>query len=322
MKHLFKTLIILSAVMLCIGCNNEKESELDKHPEAAENSIYYWKTQFDIDSVEMAFLHKHNIKRLYLRMFDVAIEQNFETGKPEVVPIATTKFVSAIPHSIEIVPVTYITIDALRAMAGKECEFASLITERLLAMSRYNECGVIKEVQLDCDWTKTTKESYYMLCSEVKTILQTHDIELSTTIRLHQLRETPPPAHRGVLMIYNTGAIKDRNTRNSILDIADVKPYLKKKQYPMSLDYAYPVFGWGVKFDGGEFVSIVSDPDSASRADNNMRYERPTPAEIMAVKELVEQKLGKPSRGNILYHLDESQLKNYTTDEISKILSY
>lgn len=29
-------------------------------------------------------------------------------------------------------------------------------------------------------------------------------------------------------MLYNTGALKDPNTYNSILHIADVKPYLRK----------------------------------------------------------------------------------------------
>ena len=45
-------------------------------------------------------------------------------------------------------------------------------------------------------------------------------------------------------------------------------------------------------------------------------------AEIIEVKELVEHKLGKPANGNILYHLDDVQLKNYTDNEISQILAY
>lgn len=319
MKSLFKTFIILCAVGLCAGCGSGSWPE--ESPEAKGNSIYYWRTMFDIDSTEMSFLHKHNIKRLYLRMFDVAIEYNHETGKPDVVPIATTKFISPIPEGIEIVPVTYITTDALRAMEGKEQEFASLITERLLAMCSYNECGTIRELQLDCDWTKTTKESYNKLCVAVHEILQNDDIGLSATIRLHQLCETPPPVDRGVLMLYNTGALKNRDTRNSILDIDDVRPYIKKKKYPLNLDFAYPAFGWGVKFEGDEFVAIVS-MDSTLHGNENIRYERASPAEIMAVKALVEEKMGKPSRGNILYHLDNVQLNKYSEDEISTILSY
>lgn len=317
MKILLKTLIALSALCLCIGCGS-RPNEL---PEAKGNSIYYWRTLFDIDSTEMSFLHKHNIKRLYLRMFDVATEYNHETGGWDVVPIATTRFVSPIPDSIEIVPVTYITLDALKAMKGMESAYASLITERLLAMCSYNGCGTIRELQLDCDWTQTTKESYNTLCAAVNEILQPLHIDLSVTIRLHQLSETPPPAHRGVLMLYNTGALKNRETNNSILDINDARPYIKNKRYPLRLDYAYPAFGWGVKFEGDEFVAIVS-MDSTLHGNENIRYERASPAEIMAVKALVEEKMGKPSRGNILYHLDNVQLNKYSEDEISTILSY
>ena len=54
--------------------------------------------------------------------------------------------------------------------------------------------------------------------------MQKKEIALSITVRLHQLREPAPPADRGVLMLYNTGALKAHDTRNSILDLADVKP--------------------------------------------------------------------------------------------------
>ena len=48
---------------------------------AHQNSIYHWKTVFSPDSAEMAFIEKHSIGRIYLRMFDVALEKNQWTGK-------------------------------------------------------------------------------------------------------------------------------------------------------------------------------------------------------------------------------------------------
>ena len=284
--------------------------------------MYYWKTTFDLDSTERAFLEEHNIKRLYVRMFDVALEPDYLNGSPEIVPIATTKFVSEIPAGVEIVPVAYITIDALRAMHGQESEYATLIVERLLAMASFNKCGDIREIQLDSDWTESTRNSYHSLCELVKSELSAHNIMLSLTIRLHQMRETPPPADRGVLMLYNTGALKDPNTHNSILSIEDVKPYLSEIEYPLPLDYAYPVYGWGVKFSDNKFVSIVTTEDVQIKENEHIRYERPQVSEIVEVKELVEKSFGKPVSGNILYHLDSKQLKNYTSDEIDKILTH
>jgi hypothetical protein len=93
-------------------------------------------------------------------------------------------------------------------------------------------------------------------------------------------------------------------------------------KYEIPLDYAYPVFGWGVKFVNNRFSSIVSNGYGELSDNESVRYERAAPDEILEVKDLVEQNFGKPASGNILYHLDDKQLKNYTDDEISQILLY
>ena len=321
MKYFVKFLFSLIVVSAFVGCGDRGDIAVVESRKG--NSIYYWKTVFDLDSTELSFLQRHDISRIYLRMFDVATDiDHLKGGTLEVVPIATTRFVSPIPKDVEIVPVTYITLDALNAMVGRESEFASLIVERLLAMSSYNECGTINEIQLDYDWTRTTKDSYSKICSVVKDSLDAKEIKLSITVRLHQLQETPPPADKGVLMLYNTGALKSMETSNSILDYNDVKPYILRTKYALPLDYAYPVFGWGVKFENNKFVSIVSYESKDISNNGCIRYERPTPYDIRRVKQLVEENLGKPTSGNILYHLDYSQLKYYTDDEISQILIY
>lgn len=299
------------------GCTDE-----DIKNENFKNSIYHWKTTFAPDSTELEFLRKYNIKRIYLRMFDVAVEKD-ELDERNIVPIATTKIKAKIPNDIEVVPVTYVTIEALRALNYKNIQlYATNIEERLLAMCSYNGCGKIKEVQIDCDWTATTKSIYSQLCQLLKNSLNKKNIDLSITVRLHQLKEPAPPADRGVLMLYNTGAIKNINTKKSILDINDVKPYIKKKSYSIPLDYAYPMYGWGIKFYNNTFANIVSEDYKAISQGENVRIERATADEILNVKKLVEMNLGKPYSGNILYHLDYSQLKHYTDDEICKILNY
>ena len=313
MLNLKKLLILLAVVATIVGCSKSQDQSF--------NSIYHWKTTFEVGYGECEFLAKHNIVRIYLHMFDVVVEQNHNVGTTEIVPIATTKFVGSAPKSVEIVPTIYITIDALRAMTGKESEYATLIVERALAMCSYNECGKIKELQLDCDWTSTTKQSYNLLCSSTRELLRKEGIDLSATIRLHQLSESAPPVDRGVLMLYNTGAIKNPKTKNSILDIKDVEPCLNIRKYHLPLSYAYPAFGWGVKFQGGEFRAITKE-DAPIADGEQLRNERPTSTEILAVKALVENKLGKPTGGNIIYHLDLSQLNNYTDDEIAQILAH
>ena len=309
--------IVVLAFFACCNSNKPIEQTAEKR-----TSIYHWKSTFELDSAEVEFLQKHNIDRIYLKLFDVATEHNFLDGTTDIVPIATTKFVSSAPKGVEIVPVVYITIEALRAMEGREAEFANLIVERSVAMCNYNKLGKMRELQLDCDWTSTSKAIYCNLCKLVKDLLQTKEMTLSITIRLHQLKEVPPTADSGVLMLYNMGALTNPDTRNSILDIKDAKPYIKTLEYPIPLNYAYPAFGCGVKFENKKFVSIVAEDYKPLSNKEQVRVERPTFAEIIAVKELVEHKLGKPANGNILYHLDDVQLKNYTDNEISQILAY
>lgn len=319
MRSLLKFLFIFIAgegmIWSCTG-TTEKMS-------AHQSSIYHWKTVFSPDSAEMAFIEKHNIERIFLRMFDVALETNQWTRKQEIVPIATTRFEASVPEGVEIVPVTYITLEALRAMSGQEREYAELITDRLLAMCSHNECGEIREVQFDCDWTATTKGIYSSLCQHTNNLLSDKGIDLSITVRLHQLGENPPPADKGVLMLYNTGALKEFRTKNSILDLNDVKPYLTKKwTYPIPLDYSYPIFGWGVKFNEENFISIISERDSVKSEKEVIRYERPSYPQIESVKRLVEKNLGKPADGNILYHLESEHIKHYSDEEIAQILAH
>lgn len=288
------------------------------------NAIYYWRTTFELDTAEREFLQRHDIKRIYLRMFDVAEEFNPETDCFEAVPIATTRFPSGllaeISQDIEIVPTVYITLNALCAMHGKEADYAGLMVERLRAMASYNGCETIREMQFDCDWTPQTREFYAALCQAARKLLQPDKIALSVTIRLHQLAQTAPPADYGVLMLYNTGSLKNPRTRNSILDMADVSPYLRKRKCNIPLDYAYPLFGWGVKFHNGQFSGIVSHPENEMPEEGDtLRIERPTAQEIQAVKELIESKIGAPSRYRILYHLDSKQLEHHPDHEIAKI---
>ena len=306
--------VLCTATMSACGLAFYEEAE------PTGNAVYYWRTTFDLDSSETAFLKHHKVSRIYLRMFDVAVERNAGNETGEIVPIATTRFCSEIPKSLEIVPTAFITLDALQAMRGNEAKYAELIVERMRAMASYNGCGEILEMQLDCDWTSSTRDIYFALCRSAKKLLHSDSIALSSTIRLHQLSEPAPPVDCGVLMLYNTGALKNHNTRNSILDIADVRPYLLKHECNIPLDYAYPAFGWGVKFHDGKFQCIVSRPESeVLSSGETIRLERPAIEDVLDVKALVDRKLGAPYRFRIIYHLDNEQLKNYTADEIAEI---
>lgn len=322
------SLLIVAIVALCgmTSCNimQQKPTKHVKQERHAEptNAIYHWKGVFNPTEEEIGFMHQHRVERLYIRMFDIATDYNNHEQRIEAVPIATTRFDGKIPVGVEVIPTTYITVEALKAMEGEEYRYAVLIVERMLAMASYNNCGKINEIQYDCDWTPSTRHIFFELCNITRNILHAEGRELSVTVRLHQMREEAPKADRGVLMLYNTGNIRNKETRNSILDINDIRPYLRIIDYPLPLDYAYPTFSWGVKFKDGEFERLVKNYQEETLGEGEeMRIERATAQEIIEVKNAVERSFGKTYQNNIIYHLDINELNTYSYDEIAEIYS-
>ena len=333
---------VISAICLvaAVGCGSGRNGAASVAGRADCNGVYYWKTVFSLDSTDTAFLERYDIGRLYVRFFDVDYDGT-------VVPMASTRFQSAKPEGVEIVPAVFITVPAIRAMKDEK-ELADHIVTRVLNMADYHDLGPVREMQLDCDWTETTRDAYYRLCAAVHDILAPQGILLSSTIRLHQLSQAVPPVDCGVLMLYNTGAIPLPQTKNSILDEADVKSYLKGRPvaYDLPLDFAYPVYGWGVLFRGGEYVGILHETDFSDEAlyqreengyysvvsahilegralvpGDRIRLEFPSAGTIGLVQDLVDAAFPSAPHSTILYHLDSSNLSHYTDDEIHAIYS-
>ena len=337
-RHSMRKFFLITAVfLLFVSCKesrkaNIKDSMLKAQEESYARGMYHWKTTFNISDEDSTFIKEHNIKRLYVRMFDVGMERNESNDSIEVVPLGTTRFKSAIPKDCDFIPTVYITLDALKAYSNAESKLAELIVTRVKAMASWNDLGSFSELQFDCDWTAGTRKSFERLCEATRMILSKDGIVLSGTIRLHQLDEATYPFDKGVLMVYNTGSFKNPNTKNSILDYDDVYKYLsvekriqkflqaREENCPV-IEVAYPTFGWGVVFDGNrKFDRLVSNPEEHRLEEGEtIRFEMGTYSEIMKVKGLVESTIAPTRCGHILYHLDSVNLNRYKSYEIENI---
>ena len=351
-KALSAFLIMLSL----LGCKEEPQRQVlpvDKPaslPRVRSNAIYHWKTIFDLKAEETDFISTHSVRKMYVRYFDVDVETSPMNATYSAIPIATTVFKSPKPTGVEIAPTVFITVKAL--IATKEDgikDLASKIYTRVLNMSDYNDMGQIREIQLDCDWTGSTQELFYALCRETVRLAHTDSIQVSATIRLHQLKMDPPPVDQGVLMVYNTGALRETRTRNSILDYDDVKTYLSGKtiRYGLPLDFAFPTYGWGVMFRNGSYNGILHKTDFSDETrykigkegtfivkkdhmvegrslweGDVIRMEYPTAEDVIKVAELVTASVKDSTHSVILYHLDPNNLIKFTDNEISSIYSY
>lgn len=351
MKTRLYTIIALICIIACSCKNNNGQQQQQDSVPAFEhtecNGIYYWKTVLDLDSMDYSYLKKHKIERVYMRFFDVVLD-----GSPlsdyELMPNATIQIGDSVALS-NVVPTIYITLDALEVMQGHEKDWADKIVLRVDNMYSYHELGELQEIQLDCDWTQSTQPIFFELCKAVKETMKKHNPQssVSSTIRLHQLSQTPPPVDYGVMMLYNTGSFSNPEVKNSILNVADVKPYLKHLSgYPLHLDFAYPTYSWNLVFRDNKFYGILRNEisefgSSISKLSDNqylvkeevivgeellhkgdvIRQETSPYSTIIEVKKLIDDNLKSKPHSNILYHYDAKNLSKYTDDEIASLFN-
>jgi len=273
------------------------------------NAVYYWRTNFRLDSTEQAFLHDHHIRRIYCRYFDVV---NRDDLGP--MPNATITFSQKIPDSIEIVPTVFIMEDVLRQPHDS---LAALLVRRIAQMNETNDISGVNEIQIDCDYTARSRQAFYDFLDEVRaqfSILHSPFSILSATIRLHQLSMPAPPVDYGVLMLYNTGApnrFAERRSadghlleegRNPILDFRDVQPYLRHlKGYDLPLAAAYPVFQWQRTIHGANITHEANYDD------------------ICRTKQAVEAERSDVGQLILTYHLDHDNILRYKPHQYEEI---
>lgn len=352
--YFYMRLCLIVMMTLLLGCADNKSAT---HPHAVPedslrtgNSMYYWKTEFRLSSWDRHFLATHGIRRLYLRFFDVDCGMDYD-GAYKPIPVGSVAFCDTVPSEIEVVPVVFITSAALEhayeedGSYNRQLDLARLIHDRILAMEKGNHVPEYREIQLDFDWTRTNRAAFYDFCRRMKSYMTDTRKKLSCTLRLHQLHDGMPPVDRVTLMLYNTGSLYSPETKNSILDIRDVRPYLKRGitcKVPISV--AYPTYSWGILMRGGKLLRILHQSDySDSRlyartGDNKyrvlsahmldgaqvrkgdvIRLERSDISEILGVKKLLLARLAKKPEFSIIYHLDSANLQNYSREEISRI---
>ena len=261
-----------------------------------ENSVYYWRTEWRLDSLERDFLVKHDICKVYCRYFDVVID-GADSNEPH--PNATITFSDSVPPGLEIIPTVYITE---ACMHQPHDSLAERLVRRVVQMNETNDVYGVGEIQIDCDYTLRSRQTYYDFLEDVRQEAARHGMRLSTTIRLHQLSMPAPPVDYGVLMIYNTGDPQRFMERNPILDLRDVQPYLRYlDDYPLPLAAAYPVYQW-VRSISGVHITHEVEAD-----------------EILRVKNAVEAERDDLRHAVLLYHLDDDNIQRYENNTFDAI---
>ncbi len=235
-------------------------------------AIYHWQSTFDLSVEEKTYLDSARIDKLYLRFFDV----DHQGGNTQ--PLAELRLPANLPQSMEIVPAVFITNRTFSEGTFAPDTLAVRVARKLQRqLAALPGSPPVHEVQLDCDWTASTRHAYFRFLRAFRKAFGDADLTLSATIRLHQVRYPEqtgiPPVDRGMLMYYNVGKVTQWIESNSILDPAAALPYHAGiPAYPLPLDLALPAFRWGVLFREGRMIRLINDLAPTDLADTS-RFE-------------------------------------------------
>jgi hypothetical protein len=298
-KKVIIILLILEVVFL-IGCQ--------KQPRQVNTSFYHWKTDFHLTDFEKNYCKQLKINKLYVRIFDVDWDDANHFPKPIAIVDTLEK------TDWEIIPTIFITNRTFTQLADNQIDtLVKLIFQTIsLKIEGDAEGGNFNEIQIDCDWTNTTRERFFSFLKKLKTV---SNKKISSTIRLHQVKFKEktgvPPVDGGVLMAYNMGNLEDAKTQNSILDIEILKSYVSKlKNYPLKLDVALPIFSWGVVIRDGEVVKLINNLTK-----NELQY--PPQYFIENTDNHFEVLKNTYLKGFYLYKDDEIRIENTDSGQVS-----
>jgi hypothetical protein len=222
---------------------------------------------------------------------------------------------------------------------------AADISSMLHYMSMNDSLPLSNEIQLDCDWTASTKTKYFFLLNKLKKQPFFQHTTVSATIRLHQLKfisqNGVPPVDKGLLMCYNMGNLRYQQTKNSIIEEVELKKYINNLQhYPLPMDVALPIFDWYILFDKQQYKGLIRDFDPGEqlakkdrivfdrdttidgysfKAGEWLRHEKSDPQVVKKCASLISEKLKAKEVSVILYHLSQDNLSKYNRNELESI---
>lgn len=336
--------IFLPGILLFCSCTQNTHR-------VANRAFYYWKPVYALTNYEKNDLSKLHINSLYIKLFDVA--WNDETKSP--MPVAQIQFKDTSYKIFSITPVVFITNETLINIDSVSVGgLTEKICKLLVTIIHQYSLNGANEIQFDCDWTVATKEKYFQILKLARSQLNQmgfQSAKISATIRLYQckyyFKTGIPPVDKGVLMCYNMGNLKNSKTKNSILGSDELKKYISYlNTYPLNLDIAFPLFDWKVLFRNGVYSGLVKElPDSllehtSSVTVNSNRYtflkdtvidnysfkkndmlreEQSNYDEIITSGKLIGSNLKTQTLNLILYHLDSLTLSKYTVNEMENM---
>jgi hypothetical protein len=351
---MFRTFVIAfcGIAFMCTSCRHHGKLLGPKRQVTA--AFYHWKTRVALSHEDSTMLRETGCKKLYVNFFDVVKNEDTTTFKYPAIPGSQTSNLDLLPKNIEIVPVVYITNDAVKNMDSSNIPYiAEKFWKKMNRLIVWSEIAPVKEIQIDCDWTKNSRAKYFYLLSQIKE--KSKIPVLSATIRLYQYKYFKktgvPPVDKGVLMFYHMNAVQIGSTKDLILDVEEGKKYMIKEKYPLPLDFALPLFSemmiwnyWECKFySPATFKRLMADSalqkvDTAANwyrvrkqvdlgkneliwGYETIKMEEAKIDDLRKAADLLSDHANSDSFNVIFFHLDKVANSSYTSHEVKDLVS-
>lgn len=336
MKKLILTAIV---ILLLLSCSNK--------PDYVDKAFYYWKSNdWHFSEIEKKILDSAQVTKVYVKFFEV--EYNDINGN---IPISKTRlknhFHDDEHDSIAIIPTVYIKNEVVLKSTKQELD--TLASNVNYLVGKYykdiNNKLPLKELQMDCDWTPKSKDNYFYFLKSLKKI---SGKTISCTLRLYPYKYPDkmgvPPVDKVSLMCYNLMDPLKNEDKNTILDVNELSLYLdKKRDYPVHMDIALPVYSWVQWYSGNAFngvfytdkkdiekslkpikplwyevVDNVYLEGNYLRVGDRVKYEQVTEDDINKAIAIIKDKVVLKDTVTVsLFHLDEKQLNRFTYETLS-----
>ena len=251
MRHFIFTLLIM--LLVCSCANDEL---------VVERGVYYWESRgSSFSDAEVEIIEKGEVSKRYLKLFEV--EHDEQLG---AIPISKTNLSWFSDFdSLNLIPCVYIQNNVFSNLKPAEIdEFAEnvnfLISKKMKEL--ISEPIPYTEIQIDCDWTPSTKENYFKF---LELLRKKTNARLSCTLRLYPYKYSDkmgiPPVDRVMLMCYNLLSPRNNESKNSIFDLNEFKKYTDVVvNYPLPIDVALPKYSWNICYENKTFKGVLNGP--------------------------------------------------------------
>jgi hypothetical protein len=263
----------------------------------------------------------------------------------------------ALPPNVEAVPVVFIRERVLRRLdPAASPKLADDVWRTVQAHMATLGTVPARELQIDCDWTDSTRAAYFALLERLGERARAAGTTLTATIRLHQIkyreRTGVPPVARGVLMFYNMGQVEADPDSHAIFDPGRAAAYLTRVgDYPLPLDVALPIWSWVRHVRGDQVVGLMQDTNLADltrqpwlrpagarrfevtetafldgvllRRGDFLDAEESTPSTTRTAAAMLASRLAAAPGGRTisLFHLSDKNLAHYETPDLESIFA-